>query len=303
MTERIHSPAVLPERELIADHRDKWLAVLDKHGVRRPKSLHQVNFKVGGVQATSGEGPGTVELEPFYPHVLVINLSRTQHMSQERGGRRFEGDMLRGEMALMPSGMPSKWSWRNECDRVDLMVCPEVFGDGRRLDVIDRFHFRDPELEALARRMHAEAGRDAMTERLYVESMIMQAAVILLRRYSTAPEPAKTLPNSGLTRSQVRRVLDYIEENLHRDVALRDLADVTDLSLHHFARMFKRTMGAAPHRYVLERRVDRAKEMLRDGGESLVEISLSLGFSSQSHFTNTFRRLVGATPGEFRLQS
>jgi AraC-like DNA-binding protein len=59
-------------------------------------------------------------------------------------------------------------------------------------------------------------------------------------------------------------------------------------------------MGAAPHRYVLERRVDRAKEMLRDTGTSLVEISLSLGFSSQSHFTNTFHRFVGATPGEFR---
>ena len=67
--------------------------------------------------------------------------------------------------------------------------------------------------------------------------------------------------------------------------------------------MFKRTMGAAPHRYVLERRMDRAKEMLRSSGASLVDISLSLGFCSQSHFTNTFRRMVGATPGEFRMQS
>ena len=282
------------------DHRDKWLATLDKHGIGHPKSLHVVELLQGGVQATTGEPPGSVSLEPMYPHVLVVNMSRTQHMAQERNGRRFEGDLLRGEMSLMPRQTPSKWAWQDECDRLDVMVCPEIFGDGARLEVIDRFQFRDPEMEAITRQIYAEAGRNGMAERLYLESLVTQLAVILLRRYSTAAEPAKVLPSAGLTRSQVRRVLDYIEANLHREVALRDLANVTDLSLHHFARMFKRTMGAAPHRYVLERRVDRAKEMLRETGTSLVEISLSLGFSSQSHFTNTFHRLVGATPGEFR---
>jgi AraC family transcriptional regulator len=282
------------------DHREKWFATLDKYGVGHPKSFHFVDLDCGGLQATSGEPPGTVHLEPMYPHVLVVNMSRTQRMAQERNGRRFEGDLLRGEMSLLPRGTPSTWSWQSECDRLDVMICSDVFGDGSNLEVVDRFQFRDPEMEMISRQIYAEAGRNGMAEKLYLESLVTQLAVILLRRYSTAAEPAKALPNAGLTRSQVRRVLDYIEANLHRDVALRDLASVTDLSLHHFARMFKRTMGAAPHRYVLERRVDRAKEMLRDTGTSLVEISLSLGFSSQSHFTNTFHRLVGATPGEFR---
>jgi AraC family transcriptional regulator len=294
------SEGILPQGR---DHGAKWLAVLDKHGIGHPKSLHTVELQLGGVQATSGEPPGMVALDPFYPHVLVVNMSQTQHMSQERNGRRFEGDLLRGEMSLMPSGTPSKWSWRTACDRLDVMVCPEIFGDGTRFEMEDRFHVRDPEIEAISRQLYAEAGRNGMAEKMYIESLITQLAVILLRRYSTASERAKTLPSSGLTRSQVRRVLDYIDANLHRDVALRDLASVSDLSMHHFARMFKRTMGAAPHRYLLERRVDRAKQLLRDTGSSLVDISLSLGFSSQSHFTNTFRRLVGATPGEFRTQS
>jgi AraC family transcriptional regulator len=281
-------------------HRDKWLQTLDKNGVGHPKSLHVVELKESGLQATSGEPPGTVVLEPMVPHVLVVNMSQTQRMAQERNGRRFEGDLLRGEMSLMPRGTPSQWSWQKECDRLDVMICASIFADGSSLEVMDRFHFRDPEMETISRQIYAEAGRNGMAEKLYLESLITQLAVILLRRYSTAAEPAKVLPSSGLTRSQVRRVLDYIEANLHRDVALQDLAKITDLSLHHFARMFKRTMGAAPHRYVLERRVDRAKEMLRDTGTSLVEISLSLGFSSQSHFTNTFHRMVGAPPGEFR---
>jgi AraC family transcriptional regulator len=95
-------------------------------------------------------------------------------------------------------------------------------------------------------------------------------------------------------------VLDYIESNLGGQLTLTELAGIADLSLHHFARMFKRTIGVAPYRYVLERRVERAKEMLRTARGSLVDISLAVGFDSQSHFTSAFGRMVGATPTEFQ---
>ena len=83
-------------------------------------------------------------------------------------------------------------------------------------------------------------------------------------------------------------------------LALRELAGIAGLSAYHFGRMFKRAVGAAPHQYVVERRVERAKAMLRTTDASLVDISLSTGFCGQSHFTSVFRRLAGATPTEFR---
>jgi AraC family transcriptional regulator len=95
-------------------------------------------------------------------------------------------------------------------------------------------------------------------------------------------------------------VLDYVEANLSQELTLSDLAKIAGLSLHHFARMFKQTLGVAPYRYVLQRRVERAKLMLRTARASLVDISLSAGFYSQSHFTSTFGRMVGATPTEFQ---
>lgn len=83
-------------------------------------------------------------------------------------------------------------------------------------------------------------------------------------------------------------------------IALSKSSEIADLSLHHFARMFKQTVGVAPYRYVLERRLERAKVMLRCAKASLVDISLSTGFYGESHFTSTFRRMVGATPTEFQ---
>src|SRR5262249_13159476 len=116
----------------------------------------------------------------------------------------------------------------------------------------------------------------------------------------TASPAARVLPSSGLTRNGARCVLDYIESNLSCELTLNELAGLVGLSRHHFARMFKRSIGAPPHRYVLERRGERAKGMLWSKAASLVEISLSTGFSSQSHFTTAFHRVVGVTPSEFQ---
>lgn len=283
-----------------ASHRDQWLALLDKHGVGHPKSLHVMEVASGLVQATIGEPPGRIGLEGAHANVLMFNMSPVQGLRQTREGRSFVSDMLHGDMTLMPRGVPSQWSWNSACDRLDVIISPVVFGDGSELDVVDRCLFRDSEMEAICRRLYREVSLQGMAERLNVESLVMQLAVSLLRRHSTVSEAARILPSSGLTRNQARRVLDYIESNLNRELRLGELAEITDLSLHHFARMFKKAVGVAPHQYVLERRMERAKEMLRTSSASLVEISLSTGFSSQSHFNSAFRRMVGATPTEFQ---
>jgi AraC family transcriptional regulator len=180
------------------------------------------------------------------------------------------------------------------------MVPNDVFGDGSALlDVIDRRVFRDSEMETICRRLYREVSLGEMADRLFVESLVMQLGVLLLRRHSTALEKAGGMPLAGLTRGQARRVLDYIESNLSRDLTLRELAGTANLSPYHFARMFKRTIGTAPHRYIVERRVEQAKHMLRKSDTSLVEVGLSMGFCNQSHFTSTFSRVVGVTPTRF----
>ena len=281
-------------------HREGWLRILDLSGVGLPKSLCVVEVSGGLVQATVGEPPGRIALEGVPGSVLMFNISPVQRLRQTREGRSFVSDMLSGEMTLLPRGTPSQWSWNSSCDRLDVIFSADVLGEGSSLDVVDRYAFRDAEMEVICRRLYHELSLSGPTDQLYWESLIMNLAVISLLRHSTASSATRILPSGGLSRNQARRVLEYVESNLSHDLSLRELSEIADLSLHHFARMFKQTIGVAPHRYVLERRLERAKMMLRSAKESLVDISLSAGFDSQSHFTSTFHRMVGATPTEFQ---
>ena len=281
-------------------HREQWLALLENQGVGRPKALQVVEVPGGLVQATTGEPRGRISLDGAPGSVLMFNISPVQGLRQTREGRSFVSDMLHGEMTLMPRGVPSQWSWNSVCDRLDVIIFPDVLGDGSELDVVDRFAFRDSKMEIVCRRLYRELSLGDAADRLYVESLVMRLAALLRQRHS-ATSPMRPIPqSSGLTRSQARRVLDYVEAHLSQQLTLSELAAIAELSLHHFARMFKKTIGVAPYRYVLQRRVERTKLMLRTARASLVDISLSTGFYDQSHFTSTFGRLVGVTPTEFQ---
>ena len=121
-----------------ASHRERWLSLLDNYGVGHPKSLHLMEVPGGLVQATIGEPPGQLCLESAPGNVLMFNLSPVQALRQVRDGRSFVSHMLHGDMTLMPWGVPSQWSWNSTCDRLDVIVSPDVFGDGNKLAVLEK---------------------------------------------------------------------------------------------------------------------------------------------------------------------
>jgi transcriptional regulator of acetoin/glycerol metabolism/AraC-like DNA-binding protein len=104
----------------------------------------------------------------------------------------------------------------------------------------------------------------------------------------------------GLPPGALRRVREYIDIHLSDRTQLTELATVAGVSVHHFAREFKRSTGVTPHDYLMQRRIDRAREMLARTGWSLSEVAFAAGFSDQSHMSRHFRRLLGMTPGQFR---
>ncbi len=106
----------------------------------------------------------------------------------------------------------------------------------------------------------------------------------------------------GLAPWQLRRVHAFVDANLDADPSIADLAGECRLSPSHFARAFSRSVGTPPHRWLVNHRIERAKELLRDGGHELAQIALTCGFVDQSHFTRAFVRSVGQSPGRWRRQ-
>ncbi|MFZ2077660.1 MAG: AraC family transcriptional regulator [Xanthobacteraceae bacterium] len=116
----------------------------------------------------------------------------------------------------------------------------------------------------------------------------------------TSEEAAVQCVRCGLPPRAKHRVLEYIVTHLNENITNGALAEVAGLSVCHFARMFKETVGVSPHRYVLQCRVECARELLASTDMPLSEIAIVTGFSDQSHYTRWFREIIGVTPSSYR---
>ncbi len=162
-----------------------------------------------------------------------------------------------------------------------------------------RVIFQDPTILHVAQLLKAEVLNGGLAGNLYVESLRNLLAVHLLRNHTVGMVQPKTevVYLEGLKLKQLK---DYIEEHLVEDLAIATLAALIPMSQFHFARAFKAAIGEPPHRYIMQRRIDRAKMLLSVTRLSVAEVSYQTGFANQSHFTAQFRKAIGMTPKQFR---
>jgi AraC family transcriptional regulator len=157
----------------------------------------------------------------------------------------------------------------------------------------------DPVIGRLAALGRIELNEGGADGRLYLEGLASALAVRLLR--SSGLSRRSPIPHKGgLAPRQIRRVLEYIEAHLTDELGLVELAAIVELSPHYFGEAFRISTGRSPHRYVMERRIEWARALLRDEDRPIRDIAYAAGFSSQSHFTANFRRVTGVTPGRYR---
>jgi AraC family transcriptional regulator len=136
--------------------------------------------------------------------------------------------------------------------------------------------------------------------RLFADSLAAALAARLLALQSRRPVPS---PGRALPAWRLRHVLEYIEANLDQDLALAELAGVAGFSLSHFKPLFRQAVGMPAHRFVLERRVERARTRLLEGRASLTDIALEAGFAHPGHMARCMRRLLGMSPSQIAASS
>jgi AraC family transcriptional regulator len=210
------------------------------------------------------------ELPALSEHWLSLPLGQPGHLTQKRDDRLHNSIVEKGDAILVPAGQSSYWC-RHEGDCSSLHIClkPESLDrvaeaseiDTQQFTLINSFGQQDLQLYQIAMLLLTELHSGGIMGRLYVESLTQVLAIHLLRHYSTVTQTI-TSENRNLTRTQLQQAIDYIHTYLDRDLSLVELAEVINISPVYFARMFRREIGTSPHQYVIQQRVEKAKQML-----------------------------------------
>ncbi len=135
--------------------------------------------------------------------------------------------------------------------------------------------------------------------RLFVDHVTLAVAAHVAQTYG-GMKMAMASVRGGLAAWQERRVKECIDANLDGDISVMLLANACGLSCKHFSRAFRHSNGVSPHQWLIQRRVEKAKQLLRNSAVALADIALACGFSDQSHFTRVFTRWNGVSPGQWR---
>lgn len=161
----------------------------------------------------------------------------------------------------------------------------------------------DEKISRISIEIANEALQGLPSGRLYVQGLCVALVGVMANRSRPIQEAPPSLVHGRLSATQHRRLVELIHADPAADLSLVRLADEVELSVFHFARVFKSTFGTTPHRYVQDQRIEAAAMALqRSHHSSIAEIALSHGFSSQTHMTSLIRRRFGVTPGAIRRQ-
>lgn len=162
-------------------------------------------------------------------------------------------------------------------------------------------HFDDKRVAALIEAVEHEQAGGFLSGRLYLDGIGQALAAAVTQVRGVLRKPLRSY-STGLGPAQLRRVTEYIHEQIDQDMTVMQLAEIAGLSPAYFSQMFQRSTGYAPHRFVLRARIQRAKEMLRTSDKKIIDVAIACGFETSQHFARVFQKLCNATPTEYRRE-
>ncbi|CAM2169337.1 AraC family transcriptional regulator [Paraburkholderia sacchari] len=216
-------------------------------------------------------------------------------------GRRLARMQAEGDADVIPAGLDGVWTDDADCTVLSIRledafvrtIAEQLVRKPDTAAITPRLQLRDARVQHLAWALRAELDAGEASDPLYAESIGTALAVRLL----DAAEPLQAR-RAVLAPRLAARVTDYIESHLDARLTLTELAALVDVSVPHFKVLFRGTLGMPVHQYVVRRRVERARALLRKGGLNATQVALEVGFAHQSHLAHWMRRVLGVTPRE-----
>jgi AraC family transcriptional regulator len=256
---------------------------------------------------------------------LVINLGGQYQAERWIDGKFYQHRMQPGDFTVFPAGISYRVAWDRPQELLMVGFDPSLIQQkvlelndlstsqlsvNYKGEIFPQHKFNDPLIYQLGLALKTELNANRSTDRLYTESLTDTLLVHLLRLCSSQTHLASSfdsrferLRQRGLSKTQLQAVIDYIQANIDRNLSLTELASITQLGSHHFSNLFKRSTGLSPYQYVIQQRLDRATELLKNTDRSIVDIAVQTGFANQSHLTTAFRKHLSITPKRYREMS
>lgn len=239
-------------------------------------------------------------------HSIVVMLSGEVYHENRIDGKLYSRIRDKSELLIVPEQTTYSCIWEPSVNFLLLTLCPKLMRlvshesiDPACVELISQSVVLDPLIHQIGLSLKADIEAGSPTGKIFGESAAVMLAARLLQQHSSR-RPKQLSDEVGLSSYTLRLILDYIESHLGEDLVITDLAQVAGMSPYYFMRMFKRSMHITARQYIIQQRIDRAKELLRSGELSIAEISLRCGFTNQSHFTNVFHQLTKTTPKAYR---
>jgi AraC family transcriptional regulator len=238
-------------------------------------------------------------------YVISINVGQELQVEQVIEGKFHKKTVLHSAVVICPIYSHHSFCWDKELQTLSLNLKPELLNQNAVdlfgtdfVELIPHFAIQDGLIQQIGLALQAEL-RSQSSSRLYAETMANALAVHLLGHYSTR-RYRTTGYKGGLPPHKLRLVTEYINHYLECELSLNELAAIAQLSQYHFCHAFKQATGLSPHQYLIQQRLERAKQLLKQREMTIGEVAISCGFTHQSHLHRHFKRLTGVTPKTWR---
>lgn len=243
---------------------------------------------------------GEVCLPAIGEHRLSMHLSHRTPTACRGSGLQFV--RRRGQVDITPAHSAGGFEAFESCEAIEVRlpvgflerVAELTLGNMAMAQLPVRHLVEEPRLTHLLLAIEAEHAAGSPGGRFFMDSLGMALAVHVLTDHAEPASPMGKAPNAR----QVQRAVDFIEAHLDRPLSLHRIASVAGMSISALQRSFRSLTGDSVHRYVVRRRVERARMLLAKGSLPASEVALTAGFSHQSHMARWMRRILGITPGE-----
>ena len=284
-------PQILPNLPLLTSYQSRW------------KNIHLAHHRQPAWELPEIQSPQHIVVIPLGHHLVELDWS-------SEGWRRttqFDvNDYTSGHIQIFPAYVPYGGSWSRNVEFIHFYLEPSFISqiayesvNPDKVELLLELKKADRLIHQIGLALRADLESDSVGDGFYADSLATALSAHLLRHYATRKCVFREY-DDGLPKQKLKQAVEYINENLEITVSLTAIATELGMSQYHFCRLFKRSTGMTPHQYLIQQRVERAKQLLKQPGQTVTKIALECGFANESHLAKQFGKRLGMSPTQFR---